>query len=284
MPRSSPIWGRDGGLTGRRDGGSGDSPTERSERVSEDVARIHDGDVIDESFDELMGMLDHPVFVVTTQADGHPAGCLVSFATQTSVQPPSFMVGLPRSTGTSEVASRSEHLAVHVLSQRQHVLAELFGSQTEEEVNKFARCSWRAGPCGMPILDDAAAWFIGRTASRSDVGDYVAYLLEPVSVWAPECSEDLLYLSDLDFDVDDIDPGKEASPRFYERERGDETRRYGVVRFTLDALTGSGLVVVVAREAATLREQREHHIVELLGVAGGLVDGGSPDVAVRRHP
>lgn len=77
-------------------------------------------------------------------------------------------------------------------------------------------------------------WFIGRTASRSDVGDYVAYLLEPVSVWAPECSEDLLYLSDLDFDVDDIDPGKEASPRFYERERGDETRRYGVVRFTLD--------------------------------------------------
>lgn len=78
-------------------------------------------------------MLDHPVFVVTTQADGHPAGCLVSFATQTSVQPPSFMVGLPRSTGTSEVASRSEHLAVHVLSQRQHVLAELFGSQTEEE-------------------------------------------------------------------------------------------------------------------------------------------------------
>lgn len=87
MPRSSPIWGRDGGLTGRRDGGSGDSPTERSERVSEDVARIHDGDVIDESFDELMGMLDHPVFVVTTQADGHPAGCLVSFATQTSVQP-----------------------------------------------------------------------------------------------------------------------------------------------------------------------------------------------------
>lgn len=98
---------------------------------------------------------------------------------------PSFMVGLPRSTGTSEVASRSEHLAVHVLSQRQHVLAELFGSQTEEEVNKFARCSWRAGPCGMPILDDAAAWFIGRTASRSDVGDYVAYLLEPVSVWAP---------------------------------------------------------------------------------------------------
>lgn len=234
MPRSSAIWGRDGGLTGRRDGGSGDSPTERSERVSEDVARIHDGDVIDESFDELMGMLDHPVFVVTTQADGHPAGCLVSFATQTSVQPPSFMVGLPRSTGTSEVASRSEHLAVHVLSQRQHVLAELFGSQTEEEVNKFARCSWRAGPCGMPILDDAAAWFIGRTASRSDVGDYVAYLLEPVSVWAPECSEDLLYLSDLDFDVDDIDPGKEASPRFYERERGDETRRYGVVRFTLD--------------------------------------------------
>jgi flavin reductase (DIM6/NTAB) family NADH-FMN oxidoreductase RutF len=203
--------------------------------VLQRVVRIHDGHVIGEAFDDLMGMLDGPVFVVTTQADGRPSGCLVGFATQTSVLPPSFMVGLPSNADTAEVASRSEHLAVHVLAQRQHVLAGLFANQTDEEIDPFMRCRWRAGPYGMPILDDAVAWFVGRTASRSEVGDYVAYLLEPVSVWAPECTEDLLYLSDLDFEVDDIDPGQEAAQqRFYNRERGEETRRYGGVRFTLD--------------------------------------------------
>jgi flavin reductase (DIM6/NTAB) family NADH-FMN oxidoreductase RutF len=194
----------------------------------------HDVDVIDESFDEFMLMLDGPVFVVTTQADGHPAGCLVSFATQTSVRPPRFLIAMSGSNHTFGVASRSEHLAVHVLSQRQHALAELFGSQTGDQINKFDRCSWRAGPKGMPILDDAVAWFVGRTVDRIDVGDHVGYLLEPVAVWAPECSEDLLYLSDVD-DIDsDDDSGGEPDTAFVRGEpRVDVTRRYGL-RFTLD--------------------------------------------------
>jgi flavin reductase (DIM6/NTAB) family NADH-FMN oxidoreductase RutF len=178
--------------------------------------------VVDESFDDFMGMLDTPMFVVTTQADGHPSGCLVGFATQTSMEPPRFLVCMSRGNHTFGVASRSEHLAVHVLAQRHHALAELFGSQTGDLINKFDRCSWRAGPKGMPILDDVLAWFVGRTVDRIDVGDHVGYLLEPVGVWAPECAEDLLYLSD----VDDIEPGHEASER-----RADDTR-YGA-RFTL---------------------------------------------------
>jgi flavin reductase (DIM6/NTAB) family NADH-FMN oxidoreductase RutF len=188
--------------------------------------------VVDESFEDFMGMLDGPVFMVTTQSDGHPSGCLVSFATQTSVQPPSFMVVVPRSSQTREVASRSEYLAVHVLSQHRVALAELFDSQTDDQTKRFDCCSWRAGPKGMPILDDAIAWFVGRTAHWIDIGDHVAYLLEPVATWAPECSDDPLYLSDLD----DLESGHEASHRLFDGARGDATRRYGVVRFTLDGL------------------------------------------------
>lgn len=116
----------------------------------------------------MMAMLDTPAFVVTTQVDGHPSGCLVAFATQTSVQPPSFMVGLPLGDPIHEVASKSDNLAVHVLPRSQHALAELFGREPDEQADPFARCAWRGGPLGMPILDDAAAWFVGRTLSRSE--------------------------------------------------------------------------------------------------------------------
>jgi flavin reductase (DIM6/NTAB) family NADH-FMN oxidoreductase RutF len=201
--------------------------------------------MIDESFDDLMLMLDAPVFVVTTQADGHPAGCLIGFATQAGVEPPRFLVGIAKGNHTSGVASRSEYLAVHLLARRQHALAELFGGETGSEINKFDRCSWRAGPNGMPILDEAVAWFVGRTVNRVDVGDHVAYVLEPVEVWAPESSEELLYLSDADdiLDDDDEDGGHPDPQRgsLFERgwERGvvtrpngDVARRYGM-RFTI---------------------------------------------------
>jgi flavin reductase (DIM6/NTAB) family NADH-FMN oxidoreductase RutF len=161
---------------------------------------------MDEPFDEFMSMLDYPVFVVTTRADDHPSGCLVGFATQTSIRPPRFLVGISRRNHTFKVAARSGHLAVHTLSPQQHELAELFGGQTGDRMNKFDHCSWHAGPEDMPILDDALAWFVGRTLERIDVGDHVGYLLEPVTVRASETSHDLLRLSH----VDDIDPGHEA--------------------------------------------------------------------------
>jgi flavin reductase (DIM6/NTAB) family NADH-FMN oxidoreductase RutF len=176
-----------------------------------------------------MAMLDVPVFVVTTQADGRPSGCLVSFATQTSMQPPSFMVVIPRDVGTREVAHQAGHLAVHVLAQRQVSLAELFDREIDDEGDRFGRCSWRAGPHGMPILDEAIAWFVGRTAHWIDIGDHVAYIVEPVAGWAGESEEDVLYVSDLD----DLGPGQEAPEKFVLHKPTAEQRKYGL-RFTLD--------------------------------------------------
>jgi flavin reductase (DIM6/NTAB) family NADH-FMN oxidoreductase RutF len=166
----------------------------------------HDGGVDDEPFDRLVGMLDYTMFVVTTQADGEPSGCLVGFATQTSMQPPRFLAGLSRANHTCRVAARSEHLAVHVLARRHIDLARLFGGQTGDQVNKFDLCSWHTGPEGMPILDDAVAWFVGKTLKRIDVGDHIGYLLEPVAGDAPESSDDLVSFPD----VADLEPGHEA--------------------------------------------------------------------------
>jgi len=160
----------------------------------------------DESFDRLVGMLDYTMFVVTTQADGHPSGCLVGFATQISLRPQRFLAGLSRNNHTCRVAARSDHLAVHVLERRHLGLAELFGGQTGDQVDKFDRCAWHTGPECMPILDDAVAWFVGKTLKRIDLGDHIGYLLEPVTGDAAERSDDLISFPD----VADLEPGHEA--------------------------------------------------------------------------
>jgi flavin reductase (DIM6/NTAB) family NADH-FMN oxidoreductase RutF len=159
-----------------------------------------------DAFEQLVGHLDYPMFVVTTQAHGNRAGCLVGFATQTSIRPPRFLIGLSKRNYTYRVARDADHLAVHVLSRQHAELAQLFGGQTGDRVDKFDRCAWHEGPHGMPILDDAVAWFVGKTITRFEVGDHVGHLLEPIAGQAPESFGDLITFAD----VVDLQPGHDA--------------------------------------------------------------------------
>lgn len=157
-------------------------------------------------FEQLVSLLDYPMYVVTTRAGDERSGCLVGFTSQVSIRPQRFLVGLSKRNRTYRVARQASHLAVHLLPRRHRELARLFGGQTGDEVDKFAQCRWRSGPHGLPILDDAAGWFVGAVLNRYDVGDHVAHLLEPADGHAPEAFEQLVTFSD----VKDLEPGHEA--------------------------------------------------------------------------
>ena len=159
-----------------------------------------------EAFDALVGLLDYPMFVVTTTNGAELAGCLVGFASQTSISPPRFLIGLSKKNRTYRVAREATHLAVHLVARRHIELARLFGSETGDRVNKFDRAAWHAGPAGLPILDDAGAWFAGEIRRRFDVGDHVGHLLEPVAGQSTRDFGDWVTSAD----VRDLTPGHEA--------------------------------------------------------------------------
>jgi flavin reductase (DIM6/NTAB) family NADH-FMN oxidoreductase RutF len=128
---------------------------------------------------DLVASLDYPMFIVTAAAGGERAGCLVGFTTQCSIDPPRFLVCLSERNHTFEVAARAEMLVVHMVPSDADDLADLFGGETGDEVDKFERCEWTPGPGGAPVLDRCENWFAGRVLERFDVGDHQAYLLEP---------------------------------------------------------------------------------------------------------
>ncbi len=158
------------------------------------------------AFEKLVALLNYPMFVVTTQANGSTAGCLVGFACQASIRPPRFLVGLSAQNHTFRVAANATHLAVHVFDIEHIDIVELFGSQTGDETNKFDRCRWHRGPARLPILDDAAAWFVGKILDRFSLGDHVGHLLEPLDGDPPAEEEQLVSFDD----VRSLDPGHEA--------------------------------------------------------------------------
>lgn len=133
--------------------------------------------------DDFVAGFDGPVMLVTAAAGEERAGCLVGFATQCSIEPARLLVCLSHANRTFRVAEKADALGVHVLEQgdpRQLDLARLFGENTGDEIDKFARCAWEQGSGGVPLLLDAPRRLVGRILERVELGDHTGYLLEPL--------------------------------------------------------------------------------------------------------
>src|SRR3954470_10643551 len=127
-----------------------------------------------EAFNALTSGLEYPMFVVTAAADGERNGCLVGFATQCSIDPPTLLVCISKANRTYRTAQRATSLVVHYLGVEDEELARLFGESTGDDDDKFASCSWTERADGTPALDGCRGWVAGDVISRTDVGDHVA--------------------------------------------------------------------------------------------------------------
>ncbi|MEU6776945.1 flavin reductase family protein [Streptomyces sp. NPDC046759] len=145
--------------------------------------------------DGFFGRLNPDMCVVTAVAGGERAGCLVGFASQCSIRPPRFVVWLSKANHTYRVARAAQHLAVHLITRDQRELAELFGGRTGDETDKFACLDWTEGYGGAVVVRDAAAWFVGAILHRTEGGDHVGFVLDPVQ-WGEGRGGKLLRLSD----------------------------------------------------------------------------------------
>lgn len=159
-------------------------------------------------FLKLAGALDYPLFVVTATDGVRREGCVVGFATQCSFHPPRFLACLSRENRTYRLACGTDALAVHLVPRAQAALAELFGGKTGDEVDKFARCDWHAGPRGLPILDCCPSWFAGEVLARHDLGDHVGFWLAPLESRFEAGGERSLYFQEV---KDVIEPGHPAT-------------------------------------------------------------------------
>ena len=121
--------------------------------------------------------LDYPMFIATVPGDG----CLIGFATQASIDPPRFLACLSNKNRTYRLAREASHMAIHVVPEDRMDLAELFGGETGDEVDKLARCEWSEGEGGVPLIA-GCPYLIGSIRRSFDVGDHVAFELDVLEV------------------------------------------------------------------------------------------------------
>jgi flavin reductase (DIM6/NTAB) family NADH-FMN oxidoreductase RutF len=162
--------------------------------------------VPDPAFDELVATMDSAMVVVTVAVGAERDGCLVGFHCQASIDPPAYAVWLSTANRTTALAQRADQLAVHLLADDQHDVAQLFGGETGDEVDKLARSPWEPGPGGVPLLAACPDRFVGTVVERHDAGgDHLCVVLRPTATSAGGVAAPLRLTQ-----ARDIDPGHPA--------------------------------------------------------------------------
>jgi flavin reductase (DIM6/NTAB) family NADH-FMN oxidoreductase RutF len=102
--------------------------------------------------------LGYPMLIVTAEAGGERAGCLVGFATQCSIDPTRFLLCLSRRNHTFRVATRAAALVAHALGPEDRALAALWGGdrrrrgQAQPQPLPLAPSPGRPGAGGLPAV------------------------------------------------------------------------------------------------------------------------------------
>ncbi|MBA2282148.1 MAG: flavin reductase [Acidimicrobiia bacterium] len=151
-----------------------------------------------DAFDTIMASLDAPVAIVTTAAGDERAGCLIGFHSQASIHPRRHAIWLSKANHTYRVSLMATHLALHFLTNGDRDLAELFGTHSGDDIDKFASCGWQPSDVGPPLLTRCEhRLLLKRMTVLDDGSDHVCLVGEPVASTTAG-SFDPLRLSDVD--------------------------------------------------------------------------------------
>jgi flavin reductase (DIM6/NTAB) family NADH-FMN oxidoreductase RutF len=135
-----------------------------------------------EAFDELLASLDPPLIVVTTAVGDERGGCLVGFHAQAGIDPDRYCIWLSKANHTYRLALRATHLGIHFLAEDQLWLAERFGTQTGDDVDKLEGLSSTVGEGDLPLLDDVSNRMLVRRIALLDEGsDHVCITTSPIA-------------------------------------------------------------------------------------------------------
>lgn len=98
------------------------------------------------------------VTVVTAMDEDKPRGLAVNAFSSISLDPPTVMVCVQRTSSTHDCLFRAGHLAINILSTDQVDVVNRFAAKSDD---KFAGLDWEPGPFGSPL--------IGRSSAQMEV-------------------------------------------------------------------------------------------------------------------
>ena len=131
-------------------------------------------------FRDAIGSFPTGVAVVTACGPSGPAGLTTNAITSLSLDPVLLLVCFDNVSRTLPVVRESRRFAVNLLRADQRDVAATFASKRVGE-EKFAEVTHTVAH-GVPVLDDALAWFVCELRELLPGGDHTIGIGAPVAI------------------------------------------------------------------------------------------------------
>src|SRR5215472_14326630 len=144
------------------------------------------------SFKQAMRRFPAAVSVITAADQTRRHGMTATAVTSLSLDPPSLIVCINRSTLLHDVMTLGRHFCVNVLRKDQDELSAAFSGALPAEV-RFGLGSWLTSPEGVSYLDDAQINVFCRKVAAVPYGTHTIFIGEAEAVKVHDAIEPLIY-------------------------------------------------------------------------------------------
>ncbi len=117
------------------------------------------------------------VTVVTAMDEEVPRGLAVNAFSSISLDPPTVMVCVQRTSSTHDCLFRARHLAINILSTDQLDVVTRFAAKSDD---KFAGLDWAPGPHGSPLLARSSAQMEVEIRERLQASTHTVFICRVV--------------------------------------------------------------------------------------------------------
>ena len=139
---------------------------------------------------DAMGSFATGVTIVTTMTDRGPLGMTVNSFASVSLDPPLVLWSPARKSARFPAFEAASHFAVHILSQDQRELADIF---SKSGIEAFHDLEYTHGIGDVPLLNGCTARFECSHAAGHDGGDHLIVVGEVLRISACEKPSLLFY-------------------------------------------------------------------------------------------
>jgi flavin reductase len=126
-----------------------------------------------ERFKLVMRNIASSVAVITAEREGRKHGMTATAVCSVSTAPPTILIVVNRSARSHSIISQARRFTVNILAVHQ---AELGGRFSEKHASPFEGVGHKAGICGGPVLDDAAAYLECETEAEIPAGSHAIFI------------------------------------------------------------------------------------------------------------
>lgn len=142
------------------------------------------------------------VTVVTTIDDDTPKGLAVNAFASISLEPPTVMVCIQRTSSTHDCLFRADHLAINILSVDQLDVVNRFAGKSAD---KFQGLEWTPGPLGSPLIVGSSAQMEVEIRERLQASTHTVFIGRVVHAAVTE-TDPMVYSAGRFFDGGALSP------------------------------------------------------------------------------